>query len=615
MMYEIAFTQSAYVLLIILTLIYFHGQRYYKVKNLAYKFLLFLGLLVCTFEIIYIFSITHLDINLLSYISYKGYIISQMTWWNIYLIYWLCTSSYRHVDSFKDVIKQSKILKIWLSISCVAIVGYLFVKFTGMTLNTLDFLHGASGFYATISAFVVNIILVVVMSKNKETLSKTERFSFWFGFGIIFFEVILQYFMRGISVFPSCFALIIYIIYFAAENPDIQTLQEITEAQGDIEQSNQTKTDFLSNMTYEIKTPMMLISSLCDELINMPVYDEKLFKDDIGQIVSSGNSMLDIVNNILDISKIETGKQTLVEKEYKTIDLLTDVVNITKSKIGSKPVKLIINADQNISSTLNGDYSKLYQVLINILANSAKYTDVGRITFTLSSTKENDKENLLFKINDTGTGIKEEDQSKLFEKGTRLNNATDSEIEGSGYGLAITKQYVETLGGKIWFESKFRVGSTFYIEVPQKIVDATPISQTMQQQPKAETNEKKDCSAYTVLIVDDNLLNIKVAKRVLEGYKFNVESVTAGKDCVYKIKEGVKYDAIFMDHMMPEMDGIETLHVLKKLDGYELPPIIALTANAVSGMKEMYLAEGFDDYLSKPINVQELDRVVNKFFK
>ena len=137
----------------------------------------------------------------------------------------------------------------------------------------------------------------------------------------------------------------------------------------------------------------------------------------------------------------------------------------------------------------------------------------------------------------------------------------------------------------------------------------------MQQQTKTEGNEKKDCSAYTVLIVDDNLLNIKVAKRVLEGSKFNVESVTAGKDCVYKIKEGVKYDAIFMDHMMPEMDGIETLHVLKKLDGYELPPIIALTANAVSGMKEMYLAEGFDDYLSKPINVQELDRVVNKFFK
>lgn len=615
MLYEIAFTQAAYVLLLILTLIYFHGQRYYKVKNTAYKGLLVMGLLVCTAEIIYLFSIYHLDINIVSYVSYKIYIICQMLCWTFYLIYWACAVLYRDDNSFKEVFKKSKLLKIWLISIIVILVGYVFIKFTGMTPQTLDFLHGASGYYITIIAIIVNLILIPVVGKNKDKLSKTERFSFWFCFGVIVFEIILQYFWRGISVLPSCFSLIIYVLYFSSENPDIQTLNEITEAQGDIEQSNQTKTDFLSNMTYEIKTPMMLISSLCDELINMPVYDEKLFKDDINQIVSSGNSMLDIVNNILDISKIETGKQTLNEKEYKVVDLLTDVVNITKSKIGSKPVKLMINVDQNISSTLNGDYSKLYQVLINILANSAKYTDVGRITFTLSSTKDNDKENLLFKITDTGTGIKEEDQSKLFEKGTRLTNATDSEIEGTGYGLAITKQYVETLGGKIWFESKFRVGSTFYIEVPQKIVDATPLSQTMQQQPKVESTEKKDCSAYTVLIVDDNLLNIKVAKRVLEGYKFNVESVTAGKDCVYKIKEGVKYDAIFMDHMMPEMDGIETLHVLKKLDGYELPPIIALTANAVAGMREMYLAEGFDDYLSKPIQVQELDRVVNKFFK
>ncbi len=615
MLYEIAFTQSSYVLLLILTLIYFHGQRYYKIKNRVYKGLLLVGLLVSTAEIIYVASIYYLDINALSYVSYKVYIISQMAWWSIYFIYWLCSTEYKGEEQFLEVLKKSTILKVWLGISLTSVIGYVFIKFTGMTPQTLDFLHGASGYYSTISGITVNLLLAFVVSKNKDKLSKTERFAFWFGLGVIIFEIILQFLFRGISVYPSCFSLIIYIIYFAAENPDIQTLREITEAQGDIEQSNQTKTDFLSNMTFEIKTPMMLISSLCDELINMPVYDEKLFKDDISQIVSSGNSMLDIVNNILDISKIETGKQTLIEKEYKTVDLLTDVVNITKSKIGSKPVKLMINVDQNISSTLNGDYSKLYQVLINILANSAKYTDVGRITFTLSSTKDNDMENLLFKITDTGTGIKEEDQTKLFEKGTRLNNATDSEIEGSGYGLAITKQYVETLGGKIWFESKYRVGSTFYIEVPQKIVDATPLSQTMQQQPKAETTEKKDCSAYTVLIVDDNLLNIKVAKRVLEGYKFNVESVTAGKDCVYKIKEGVKYDAIFMDHMMPEMDGIETLHVLKKLDGYELPPIIALTANAVSGMKEMYLSEGFDDYLSKPINVQELDRVVNKFFK
>lgn len=614
MRYEIAFTLGSYVLLLILTIIYFHSQRFNTTRNIAYKGLLITGLCVSTFEILYVYSIANFDANTVSYVLYKIYILLQMSWWNIYFMYYVATIKDRKAEKPFLVVKQNKPTLIWFGLSALSMTTYIFIKFSGMTINTLNFLHGASSIFLTISAVFVNIILIIYLSKYKDNVTRMEKVAFYFGVIAIFIEFILQYIFKGISFIPSCYSLIIYIIYFCAENPDIQILSEITEAQGDIEQSNQTKTDFLSNMTYEIKTPMNLIQSLCDELINMPTFDEKLFREDIGQIVTSGNSMLDIVNNILDISKIETGKQVLLEKDYKVVDLLTDVVNITKSKIGAKQVKLMINVDQNIASVLNGDYSKLYQVLTNIMANSAKFTEVGRITFTLSSTKNNNMETLLFKITDTGTGIKEEEQSKIFEKGTRLNNATDSEIEGSGFGLAITKQYVETLGGKIWFESKYRVGSTFYIEVPQKIVDATPLGTTMQQQTKPQTTEKLDCSSFTVLIVDDNLLNIKVAKRVLEGYKFNVESVTAGKDCVYKIKEGVHYDAIFMDHMMPEMDGIETLHVLKKLDGYELPPIIALTANAVAGMKEMYLAEGFDDYLSKPIQANELDRVVNKFF-
>lgn len=615
MRYEIAFTLGSYVLLLILTIIYFHNQRFNTARNQAYKGLLVTGLCVSTFEVLFIYGLTTLDMHNLTMFFYKLSLVLHVIWWVFYLCYFVATATRRDSNSLLQVIKENKIVLGWTILAIIEVIVFFFINVREMSINTINFLNGGSASVLTISATFTNLLLLMYMSKSKDKTTKMERFAFFFGVTAILIEFILQYIFKGISFIPSCYSLIIYVIYFCAENPDIQVLSEISEAQGDIEQSNQTKTDFLSNMTYEIKTPMNLIQSLCDELINMPTFDEKLFREDIGQIVTSGNSMLDIVNNILDISKIETGKQVLLEKDYKVVDLLTDVVNITKSKIGAKQVKLMINVDQNIASVLNGDYSKLYQVLTNIMANSAKFTEVGRITFTLSSTKNNNIETLLFKITDTGTGIKEEEQGKIFEKGTRLNNATDSEIEGSGFGLAITKQYVETLGGKIWFESKFRVGSTFYIEVPQKIVDATPLGTTMQQQQaKPQTTEKLDCSAFTVLIVDDNLLNIKVAKRVLEGYKFNVESVTAGKDCVYKIKEGVHYDAIFMDHMMPEMDGIETLHVLKKLDGYELPPIIALTANAVAGMKEMYLAEGFDDYLSKPINAAELDRVVNKFF-
>ena len=613
MMYENIFTQGTLILLLVLTTIYFHNQKFNMPRNKIYKMLLILGGIVAVVETGYVASITHLDSQIVSYVFYKADIIFQVLWWTLLLMYYISLVTSKEIKTVKDVIKNNKVLAGWLIFVAVTIIGYIFIKFTGMTIYTLDFLHGASAIYLTCAAAIVEGIILFIINKNKDKISKMERTMFYLGVIILCLYIVLQYIFRSVSFLPACYALIIYIIYFCAENPDIQVINEINEAQGDIEQSNHTKTDFLSNMTFEIKTPMNLISSLCDELINMPVFDEKLFREDIQQIVMSGNSLLEIVNNILDISKIETGKQVLIEKEYKVVDLLTDVVNVAKSKIGSKPVKLMVNVDNNISSVVNGDYSKVYQVLVNIIANSAKFTDVGRITLTLSSNKVNDVENLLFKVSDTGMGIKEEDQVKIFEKGAKVDNS-DSDVEGSGFGLAITKQYVETLGGKISFESKFRVGTTFYVEVPQKIVDATSIGNTVQQQTKPESTEKLDCSAFTALVVDDNLLNIKVAKRLLEGYKLNVESCTAGKDCVYKIKEGIKYDAIFMDHMMPEMDGIETLHVLKKLDGYELPPIIALTANAVAGMKEMYLAEGFDDYLSKPINAQELDRVINKYF-
>lgn len=613
MIYQNIFTQGTFILLLVLAIIYFHNQQFDMPRNRVYKILLVMTGVVALVEIAYVFCLAYFNSELLTTILYKIDIILQTSWWTILLLYYAALTSPKEFKTVREVVKSSKPLLIWVVLSLTTAIAYLFIKHTGMTIYTIDFLHGASALFLTVSAAIVEVLTLYTISKNRDKITKMERTAFYLIVIIVGLYIFLQYMFRSVSFMPACYALIIYIIYFCAENPDIQVINEINEAQGDIEQSNHTKTDFLSNMTYEIKTPMNLISSLCDELINMPTFDENLFREDIQQIVMSGNSLLDIVNNILDISKIETGKQVLIEKEYKVVDLLTDVVNIAKSKIGSKPVKLMVNVDQNISSVVNGDYSKIYQVLVNILANAAKFTDVGRITLTLSSNKVNDVENLLFKVSDTGMGIKEEDQIKIFEKGAKVDN-TDSEIEGSGFGLAITKQYVETLGGKISFESKFRVGSTFYIEIPQKVVDATTIGNTVQQQAKPESTEKLDCSAFTALVVDDNLLNIKVAKRLLEGYKLNVESCTAGKDCVYKIKEGVKYDAIFMDHMMPEMDGIETLHVLKKLDGYELPPIIALTANAVAGMKEMYLAEGFDDYLSKPINAAELDRVMNKYF-
>ena len=614
MRFELILTYGSALYTLLLIVMYFKKQTFKDVRVKIYKLLIITGSLFIITQIgTFFVLIKYPKLVFLQYI-FKLNITIGLLWWLFLEYYNITLITSKIGKDFKSYFKSNIALKIYTILVILAILAYIIIPMNNLNPNNIDFLYDTSlYFYIGISSLTIIMILINII-KNNKLFVRTEKLLTSFNCIVSIVALILQIIFKNISILPLCYTFIMFIIYFYIENPDLKIIKELAAAKIDIEKSNQTKTDFLSNMTYEIKVPMSLIISLCDEINSLSYFNEKLIREDITQISSSGNSLLDIINNILDISKIETGKSTIQEKDYKLSTLLSDIANIAKSKIGSKQVKFITNIDKNISTSFNGDYSKIYQILTNIVSNAAKYTDVGKITFTLTSTKSSGIENLLFKVSDTGSGIKEEDKAKLFKKGTKLGNTTQGEIEGSGLGLAITKEYVELLGGKIWFDSQYRVGTTFYIELPQKIVDSTPIGNSATEQTTKKQIEKVDCSKYTVLIVDDNKLNIKVAKRLLESYKFNVESVMSGKDCVYKIKEGTHYDGIFMDHMMPEMDGIETLHILKKLNGYELPPIIALTANAVAGMREMYLNEGFDEYLSKPINANELDRIINMFF-
>ena len=609
-------TVSTLPLLALMIIIYYSKDQFNTIRSKLFKLELYLLLAGSISEVIWALAMNYYaPLWFLEFIS-RFHFVVEILWWLVFIYYiYIIYEGLKNINRLMDIVKYNlftKILTIYFVIACILVSVLPQVSTVKeYDINRMEFFPRSVLF---LTLFIIGVAFVMAIyylfiSKKKE--SKEEKTILYVIIaGMVVFYV-FQYLFPYVSLPSIIFTVFLYLQYFMNENPDLRIIEEINTSQEDIEKSSKTKTDFLSNMSYEIKMPMNLIISLCDELNNMPTYDEKEVKNCIKQIVDSGNNLLDIINNILDISKIETGKETLSESDYKINDIISNVINVAKQKIGSKPVKLLINIDQSTSSVLHGDSSKLYQALLNVVTNAAKYTEVGRITITLSSSRNGGNEHLLFKVTDTGIGIKPEDKDKVYIK----HAAEDKdEGDGAGLGLVITKQYVESMGGKIWFESEYHVGTTFFIEVEQKIIDATPLGSAVTNE-VAESNEKLDCSQFKVLIVDDNLLNIKVAKRLLENYKFQVESVTSGKECVDKIKEEEKYDAIFMDHMMPEMDGIETLHVLKKLDGYTLPPIIALTANAIAGMKEMYLNEGFDDYLAKPINTHELDRVINKFFK
>ncbi len=405
------------------------------------------------------------------------------------------------------------------------------------------------------------------------------------------------------------FSYILFVMYHTIENPDVKLVKQMEFAKSRAEKANNAKTDFLSSMSHEIRTPLNAIMGFSEELKNE---DDKEKRDkDIDDIIMASQNLLEIVNGILDINKIESGNMEVVNEKYNPKELLKDVIKLVTPRIDKKDLKLRTNTS-NLPLEFNGDKNKVREIILNLLTNAIKYTDKGIIDVNMSCINKNSKDYLVVEVKDTGRGIKKENISNLFTKFNRLNEDKNSTIEGTGLGLAITKNLVEMLVGKIKVESEYGKGSCFTVTIPQEIVSSQEHVNT-----KQETNENHenvsidDYSNKRVLLVDDNNLNIKVATRFLNKYNINPDSCISGKECIEKINSGNEYDLILMDDMMPEMSGTETCNKLKTT-GIKIP-IIVLTANAVKGQREEYLSKGFDEYLSKPINQKELSRVLKMF--
>ena len=426
--------------------------------------------------------------------------------------------------------------------------------------------------------------------------------------------VLLQIFFKEIAFEAMGASIQMFYLYFNIENPDIRNVQELEVLKDEIDKSNKTKSDFLSNMSNEIVHPMNTITKCSKLILKEDNYSEIETKDYIKEISIAGGNLLNIIDNILDISALESNDEVLEEKEYSLANIVKDLVNVVNTKIGEKPIEFILNVDEKIPSRLYGDHNKIYQVLLNFLTNAIEYTEVGKIKLSITSEMTNDSECVLtMKVSDTGTGIRQEQKDKINSIFNKTDTASKN-VESSNFGLTIVKKYVDMMDGKISVESEYGVGSTFQVVIKQKITNTIPLGNITNAIQSKEKVDYIDCSKYTILIVDDDALSVKVTKRILEPYNFNIKTLTSGRECIYSIKAENKYDMIFMDHMMHDLDGIETLHKLKKLDGYVIPPVVALTANAISGMREMYLNEGFDEYLPKPIKAAELNSLIKKYF-
>ena len=357
-------------------------------------------------------------------------------------------------------------------------------------------------------------------------------------------------------------------------------------------------------MSHEIRTPLNAIVGFSNGLIENDNLDSRS-KEDVNNIIMASGSLLELVNGILDISKIEAGKLEIIDTNYDFHKVFNELVLLTKARLGEKPLEFRYSYDESTPKYLYGDASRVKQVILNLLTNSVKYTNSGFIEFKVRSVIKEDVVRLIISVEDSGIGIKKENIDKLFNKFERLGVEKDTTVEGTGLGLAITKRLVEMMGGKIVVQSVYGKGSIFTISLDQKIVTGRELEKLKgQENVKIADTKVSDFNNKKVLVVDDNNLNLKVAQRLLSQYKCETVCVSSGYECIDKIACGEKYDLILLDDMMPKLSGSETLVKLKEMPSFNMP-VVALTANAISGMKEEYLKKGFDDYLSKPIEKEE----------
>lgn len=582
-----------------LMIIFFTKKRIKLIENNVYSANIIISFIGCIFEIVTAilffsgYNVNSLLYNLLTRIIFIYYFL----WPSLFLLY-LVIICY-------DIKEKRKWFK-WF---------YLFLILTSLLLFILPFnfalennsIHpeGLCCYILYTHIFISLILMLILSIMNIRKIGFKKFFPIFLFFTMGTLALWIQSIYSSLFLTTPLITFITFITYFTIENPDIKMLNQVSAAKEAADKANQAKSDFLSSMSHEIRTPLNAIVGFSECIKNADSLEEA--KENASDIVTASESLLEIVNGILDISKIESGKLELVQSDYDIYKILDEVVKLIKARLGEKPLNFEVNIAEDIPHVLYGDHFNIKKILINFLTNAVKYTDEGFIKFDVKCVKvNNDVCRLIMSVKDSGRGIKKEDIDKLFNKFQRLDEDKNTTIEGTGLGLAITKQLVEMMHGKIVVNSIYGEGSEFTVALDQRI------SNVVLETEETVVETELDLSGKKVLVVDDNKLNLKVAIKLLQPYKCTVETCESGFGCIDKITSGNKYDIILLDDMMPKMRGSETLTRLKSDPKFNIP-VIALTANAIQGMREQYLLLGFDDYLAKPIERAELFRVLKKF--
>ena len=555
----------------------------------------------------------HNKVPLIKLIFTKGYILLGMLWNVIILTYYIVLIRKNTKKPFDNKYKK-KLNTIIVSIIIVILMLIISLP--------IEFKKHEMGFWVLNGVlntvynrtFIISdaILLLYIIIKRKDLSKELVLFSF-----LIFALYMSNFVLEGVfnyyakdSIF--LFSLFVSALYYTTESQDKQTSEAYEEARKQSVEIDNQKTKFLLNMSHEIRTPLNTIMGYSDYLLMEESFTKDKIEMEGENVYQASETLLSLINNILDVSRIESGKETVIEGDYKLEDLVTNLYEKTVPRtILRNNVKFNLEIDETLPANYNGDIAKLERILISILYNAVEHTTMGEVKLKVEGQRNNNEIEMTYTIRNAGHEMKEDKFNIDFNTITSLE--TTENIDNNILGIIIAKQLLNIMNGTVEFINKPGQGTQYIIKLKQKCYGQDVVGNVVEKIKKSTEEEIINCEGKVVIVADDNAINLNIAKRLLVKFGFVVETCLSGQECLEKVREK-KYDIIFLDHMMPGMDGVETLNHLKEEHG-NIAPTIALTANASDDSRSEYMKLGFTDYLTKPIDMKELDKILKRLFQ
>ena len=599
---------------VLMAIVYLYKRKAYKTRSLTtlfYGILIFGVIVVGIIEIICIWMIANVNNPPLVEILCRIHILVDIIIFTLAIVYcYVATVDDSDSTKYNRIRRFLGIGVIVFDAAVYAITLPLEIEYNAV-INPHWVLFRGPALYPVYALGIIVCILssYLIWRYRKNNTKELTIPAAYFGITFIVFaliEVIL--FDNGINYIYALIAYFMIGTFFTTESQDTKLLKDAEESREDAENANKAKSNFLASISHAIRTPMNTVLGFSQSLLEERTLTEDKVKKDAQDLKDASTTLLELINNILDISRIESGKEEIEAKEYKIEELLREINSLVISKIYKDQLDFKINVDSNIPISYKGDSDKIYKIIVNILLNAIANTNYGNVSLDVGGAYVGSNFKLSLIVSNSGHVMSEEDFNKDFDEFSEEGSSQGTNKER--LGLIVAKRLINLMGGTIDFKNETGKGTRYLISIDQEVVDDMKIGPVFIESIGAKDDSALDLTGLKALLVDDNNVNIKLATRLLKQFNLEVTTATNGQECI-DLAKGNTFDIIFLDHMMPEMDGVEAVHLLRE-SGNEMP-IIALTANSYSGSREKYMEEGFTDYLPKPFQYKELNKILKKY--